>query len=314
MREQGTKRGFLGAALMLVVLTVLLAACGGGNNGGEEKENAKTVTTAFGDIQIPTSPKRIIADDYVGSLIALDAIPVGTPGLHLKNPYYVEALEGVADIGEYGNSSPEKMMELDPDLIITATDDPKRFEQMNKIASTISVPYGDLKNAHEEIAYFGELLGLEDKANAWLKDYDERIAAAKQRVDAVIQPDATFTILELGDKSVWAYGDNFGRGGQPIYQSLGRKPRADVAEELMEKQWMELSMETLAGYVGDYIVLTVGDVNEWTIDKLKADPIWGSLAAVKQNQVYIWQEERSWYYDPIAVLSQTEELADWLAK
>ncbi|WP_276209122.1 hypothetical protein [Brevibacillus laterosporus] len=50
-----------------------------------------------------------------------------------------------------------------------------------------------------------------------------------------------------------------------------------------------------------------------TLEDLKADPIWASLDAVKNNRVYIWKEERSWYFDPIAVLSQTEEIADWLA-
>lgn len=46
---------------------------------------------------------------------------------------------------------------------------------------------------------------------------------------------------------------------------------------------------------------------------VKNDPIWGTLDAARNDRVYVWKEAYSWYYDPIAVLSQTEELADWLA-
>jgi len=270
----------------------------------------KIVQTSKGDIEIPIKPVRIVADDYLGSLIALGTKPVGTPGLHIKNLYFTEALEGVEDIGDYGKSSMEKVLSLQPDLIITSENDEAKYEMLSKVTPTISIPYGELKNAHEELTYFGKLLGREAEAEAWLAKYDDRIAKAKAKVDQAIPADATFSIFEDGEKNVWTYGDNFGRGGQPIYQALGRKPPADVADEIMKKQWKELSQELLSTYAGDYIILTS---NTKTIDDLKKDPVWRTLEAVKNDRVYIWKEERSWYYDPIAVLSQTEELAAWLS-
>ncbi|MNO35457.1 Iron(3+)-hydroxamate-binding protein YxeB precursor [compost metagenome] len=269
----------------------------------------KTVTTINGEIKIPAQPKRIVAEEYLGSLIALDTIPVGAPGLTLENLYFKEALAGIADTGTYGKMSPENIIALDPDLIISGNAD--SYETLSKIAPTIIVPYGDLKDAHEELTYFGELLGKEQEAKDWLAQYDQRIAEAKAKVEAVIPADATFSILEHSDKSIWAYGDNFGRGGQPVYQALGRKPPAEVAEEIMEKQWAEISTEVLHKYAGDYLIVTD---NDRTVQDYKDDPIWGSLPAVKNNHIYVWKEERSWYYDPIAVLSQTEELAAWLTK
>lgn len=323
------------AYMWLLMVVVMLAGCGASPNGktagegsvAEPEESAlasvspvpsahadkKKVETIFGDIDIPVHPQRIVAEDYLGSLIALEVIPAGTPGLHLDNPYFAEALKGVEDIGDYGNPSLEKVIALGPDLIITSSNDKDRFEKLNKIAPTVSIPYGDLKNAHEELAYFGELLGVSDKAEAWLAQYDERIAAAKSKVDAAIGETASFSILERSEKAIWVYGDNFGRGGQPVYQALGRKPKAEVADELMEKQWMELSLEVLPQYAGDYLVVTVGSSSDWLLENFQSDPVWGSLDAVKNNRIYVWEEKRSWYYDPIAVLSQTEELAAWLA-
>ncbi|WP_339225475.1 ABC transporter substrate-binding protein [Paenibacillus sp. FSL H8-0332] len=318
------------AISLLLALTLIASGCGNNTSTSSNAASAKatgtpasspqpekaaattapafhTVTTVNGDIEVPAAPQRIVAEEYLGSLIALDTIPVGAPGLTLENMYFKEFLTGVADTGTYGKMSPENIIALNPDLIISGNAD--SYTALSQIAPTVIVPYGDLKNAHEELNYFGKLLGKEQEAAAWLADYDKRIADAKARVDAAIPAEATFSILEHADKSTWVYGDNFGRGGQPIYQSLGRKPPAGVAAEIMEKQWAELSAETLGKYAGDYLVITD---NTRTAQDFQADPIWGSLPAVKNGKIYVWKEERSWYYDPIAVLAQTEELADWL--
>ncbi|KOP66964.1 ABC transporter substrate-binding protein [Bacillus sp. FJAT-18019] len=316
----------------MLFMAFMISACGTGETGngsngegvqtttanssqaGEansvEEAGVKTVSTINGDIEIPVNPQRIVAEEYLGSLIALDVIPVGAPGLTIQNYYFKDFLQGIEDIGDYGKPSIEKIVALNPDLIITGNGE-KTYEQLSKIAPTIVIPYGDLKNAQEELTYFGELFGKEEEAKTWLEAYDRRIAEAKAKVDAVVPADATFSIMEDGEKSTWVYGDNFGRGGQPVYQALGRKPPSGIAAEIMEKQWAELSAEMVSQYAGDYIIMTA---NTRTIEDFKADPIWSTLSAVKKGQMYIWPEERSWYYDPLAVLAQTEELAEWLSK
>ena len=228
----------LGLLLIVMTLVLTVVACGNTNNNqstagnsngpktsnavtdekiNDEEQNFKIITTINGEIKVPTHPKRIVAEEYLGSLIALDMIPVGAPGLTLDNMYFKEALAGVADTGAYGQMSSEKIIELAPDLIISGI--AENYEILSKIAPTITIPYGDLKNAHEELTYFGELLGLEQEAKAWLDNYDKVIAEAKQKVDQVIPEDASFSIIENTAGSTYAYGDNFGRGGQAVYQA-----------------------------------------------------------------------------------------------
>lgn len=307
-----------------LALPLLLSACGsaGENNGNKmgngassesdnkvsaSKTELKSVQTMNGEIEIPAHPQRIVAEEYLGSLIPLEVIPVGAPGLTLNNVYFREALKGVADTGVYGKMNLERILDLNPDLILSANND--NYAHLSKIAPTVVVPWGDLKNAHEELTYFGELLDKQEEAETWLQSYDERIAKARARVEQAIPAEASFSILEVTDKSIFVYGDNFGRGGQPVYQALGRKPPEKVAAEIMEKQWAEISTEKLPDYAGDYLVITS---NNLTLEDLRQDPMWGTLPAIKSGKVYVWKEERSWYYDPVAVLSQTEELAAWL--
>ncbi|WP_286927189.1 MULTISPECIES: ABC transporter substrate-binding protein [Lysinibacillus] len=297
-------------ASLFVGLLLLLTACGNTTTPAtKESESADTkkVQTMNGEIEIPINPKRIVAEEYIATLIVLNVKPIGAPGLTLENYYLKDALKGVTSIGTYGKPSTEKIIGLKPDLIITGNGD--NYEALSKIAPTVVIPYGELKDAHEELTYFGQLLGKEQEAKEWLAQYDQKIADAKAQVDAIISADASFSIIEDAGKKLYVYGDNFGRGGQPVYQALGRKPPPKFADEIMEKQWTEISEEMLTEYAGDYIILTA---DTRTLEDFKKDPIWSSLPAVKNDHLYIWPEERSWYYDPTAVLAQVEELTKWL--
>lgn len=278
------------------------------SNKPQTEAQTRVITTIKGDIEIPSHPERIVVDLYLGSFIALNVKPIGTPELNLKNPYFSEALAGVENIGEYESVSLEKIIDLQPDMIVTGNE--AAYEQYSKIAPTIVVPYGELKNTHEELTYFGKSLGKEAEAEAWLADYDQRIAAAKAKVESAIPSDAVFSVMQDWGGNTGVFGDNFGRGGQAVYQALGLKPPAKVAEQLMKEQIVEVSGEKLSDFAGDYIILTSDTL---TLAELKTEPIWKLIDAVKNDRVYIWSKERSWYFDPIATLSQTEELANWLA-
>lgn len=317
---------------ILLSLTLLLSACSTGvasnSSGDASRSNStssstntvtaenqskslepRTVSTVKGDITIPAEPKRIVVDLYLGSLIALGIKPVGTPEMNLKNPYFIKSLEGVQNIGEYETISLEKVLELEPDLIVTGN--PDLFDSFSKIAPTLVVPYGELKNTHEEIAYFGEVLNKEKESEAWLTDYDARIADAKKRVGEAIDPQAEVSVMQFYDKAPLAFGDNFGRGGQAVYSALGLNPPADKKEILMKDQLVEVSSEAIPEFAGDYIILTADNL---TLEELKSKPVWSSLDAVKNDRVFIWNPDRSWYFDPIATLDQTEELAAWFTK
>ncbi|AIQ57586.1 AraC family transcriptional regulator [Paenibacillus borealis] len=294
------------ASVLLLSFILLLSACG--TNGAKEQPQTKSVTTVNGEVEVPLHPQRIVAGEYLGSLIAVGITPIGTSDHHIKNPYFQEYLKDVENIGE-GNGNVEKILALEPDLIIMDDMYPELNEQMSKIAPTVVIPYASLKTVHEEVSYFGDLLGRDKEAKSWLDDYDTRIASAKDKVLQVIPADSTFSVIESSDNSLMAVGTSFGKGGQPIYNGFGFKPPAEIAAEMADPGWASFSAEVLPKYAGDYIILTS---DSETLNGLRADPIWGALPAVKNNHVFLWTSDRSGYWDPIAILSQTEELAAWL--
>lgn len=325
-----TKKRFSGLLLMLAII-MILAACNSGTGSGtteptaagSESTTSSTETNTdssgatriykslSGDVEIPAEPKRIVTDMYVSDLLALGIKPVGSIKYYLENPFYADQVEGIENIGDRGAVSLEKVVALDPDLIITYSDKAEEIESYQKIAPTVVIPYGTFTNVEDEIRGFGELMNKSEEAEAWLKTYDERIEAARAKVKAVIKPEETFSILEVSDKSYYGYGDNFGRGGQAVYRALELAPLEITKKELMgDTQWKEISREVVGDYAGDHIFLTVGENNK----NYQGDAIWQSLPAVKNNQVYELLEDRYWYFDPIAIQGQAEEFADMIVE
>ncbi|WP_413374264.1 ABC transporter substrate-binding protein [Paenibacillus taichungensis] len=324
------KKRFSGLLLMLAII-MILAACNSGTGSGTTEPTAagsesttdstetntdssgatRIYKSLSGDVEIPAEPKRIVTDMYVSDLLALGIKPVGSIKYYLENPFYADQVEGIENIGDRGAVSLEKVVALDPDLIITYSDKAEEIESYQKIAPTVVIPYGTFTNVEDEIRGFGELMNKSEEAEAWLKTYDERIEAARSKVKSVIKPEETFSILEVSDKSYYGYGDNFGRGGQAVYRALELTPLEITKKELMgDTQWKEISREVVGDYAGDHIFLTVGENNK----NYQGDSIWQSLPAVKNNQVYELQEDRYWYFDPIAIQSQAEEFADMIVE
>ncbi|MDT0124519.1 ABC transporter substrate-binding protein [Paenibacillus sp. RRE4] len=317
---------FSGLLLMLAML-MILAACGSGagtevtpgtseastdSSSGSATSDAKRIYKSLsGDVEIPAEPKRIVTDMYVSDLLAIGVKPVGAIQYYLENPFYSDQVAGIESIGDRNAVSIEKVAALNPDMIITYSNQAQEIENYQKIAPTVVIPYGTFTNVPDEIRGFGELMNKSKEAEAWLKTYDERIQAARTKVKAVIRPEETFSILEVSDKSYYGYGDNFGRGGQAVYRALELAPLERTRKELMgDTQWKEISREIVGDYAGDHIFLTVGENNK----NYKGDSVWKSLPAVKNNQVYELQEDRYWYFDPIAIQGQAEELADMIVK
>lgn len=322
------------AAALVMGLALLLSACGGGgalpNQAGApaaavqsvatesvntsssqqaQSTATKVVNTIFGDVEIPAQAKRIAAIQYLSSIVAVKGTPIATTTRIMENPYFDGLVDDIEIVGASGSEvSMEKLIDLEPDLIIVMTSSEAEYEMFSKVAPTIAIPYGAFSSIEEEVKFFGELLGRKTEATEWLNDYDARVAKARSRVEAVIPADATFRVIQDTDKVITAFSADFGRGGQAIYENLGRRAPEQHWEELKKEQYQQISKEVLEEYAADYMVLTT----EKSLDEIRSDPFWSKLDAVKNNRVYVWSNKRSYFIDPVSVLYQTEELADWL--
>ncbi|BBI33335.1 TroA family protein [Cohnella abietis] len=102
---------------------------------------------------------------------------------------------------------------------------------------------------------------------------------------------------------VYAYGANFGRGGEILYGEFGLKAPKRIQKEAIEgtSGWASLSLEALPEYAGDYIFI------EDSGSGVEVDNVvWKSLPAVNSNHVYAIDPAKFSFVDPLSLDKQLE--------
>lgn len=268
------------------------------------EEATRTVKHLMGETKIPAHPQRIVADQYLGHLLALGIKPVGARGDILKSPFLQDQIDGIVDTGS--SISPEKVLELKPDLIILQ--EGELYEQMSKIAPTIVFEYGKL-NTLEQLELFGDILGKQTEAAAWKSRFDAKAAAYREQLAQTIGKDETVSIIELWAEGPFVFGNNWGRGGFSLYNALGLKAPKIIEDEILDKeQYRMISMEVLPDYAGDYVFLTVYAENNGDLKakEIQNDPIWKSLPAYKNNRIFLLNIDDMAAGDPISLEKQMD--------
>ncbi|XID94949.1 ABC transporter substrate-binding protein [Paenibacillaceae bacterium WGS1546] len=315
-RHKGLSR-YIAAALACMLVMTVLAACGGENkadtDGNSEADKPKTriIETVMGKVEIPAEPKRIVAQGYLATMLALDIKPIGAPFWDIESPHIKSLTDGIADIGTIEASNVEKILELDPDLIVTLSNDPVIYEHLNKIAPTLVYPYGTFEEAREEVRAFGEILGKEKEAEAWVASFDEAVAQAKEKIKGVVKEGETVSLMGGFNKDLYVYSHESWRGAQAIYEHLGLR-RPPLVQEMKEADEPSkvISLESVADYMGDYLFLEAGENAGFN----PGDPLWKELKPIKNDRVFILDTDYFWPYDPIAVKAQVDLVAEMLVE
>jgi iron complex transport system substrate-binding protein len=301
---------------LVMSLVLIVSACSNGSSSDSSKDskdsnNNQKETVTFkadnGDIEVPKNPKRVVvlADSYVGYLLELGIKPVAIPQLAMNNPYFEGMLDGVEEVS---SDAVEKIMELEPDLIITLSTD-ENIKQLEKIAPTVAFEWGK-KDYLETVTQIGKLVNKEKEANAWLDEWNKKVEANKGKVQEAIG-DKTVSIMETFSKGVYVFGDNYARGGEVIYDALELKAPEKVQKEVIEKAgFAEVSLEAIPEYAGDYIFFGkwAGEASE--NDKIEKSSVWQGLPAVKEGHVYPLDPRTSFFSDPISL----EKTMDFVVK
>ncbi|GLX67579.1 ABC transporter substrate-binding protein [Paenibacillus glycanilyticus] len=269
-----------------------------GNNSGVETVEPDSgdaepaaATQLFQDwtghsVEVPTLPKRIIFHgETTGDLAALGVNPVGIMQSSVDGTLSKEHFKDAQDIGFPFNV--EKALDLTPDLIIFGNADEEQYVQISKVAPTVT--FDTFGSLDERLTKLGQLLGKQEEAGQWLESYHAKEAAMWKAIrDGGIGENVTATVFTMypGDR-LFAMA-NTGLS-QILYDEGGMKPTPLVQEALDAGQgFVEISLEKLSEYAGDYIFLLTPVDAEAVSDteELKKSKVWNGLDAVKNGKVY----------------------------
>ncbi len=230
--------------------------------------------------------------------MSLDVPLAGIDAWAIDNPNYEPYLDGVEEVSE---ENLEKIIELDPDLIIGYST-LQNIDKLEQIAPTVTYTYGkvDYLTQHLEI---GKLLNKEDEAQAYVDDFKERAQTAGEEVKAEIGEDATVSVIENFDKQLYVFGDNWGRGTEILYQEMGLNMPEKVKEMALTDGFYALSQEVLPEYMGDYVIFSKDSEQD---NSFQETDLYQNTPAVKNDQVFEADAKKLYFNDPISLDYQLE--------
>ncbi|KOR89699.1 ABC transporter substrate-binding protein [Paenibacillus solani] len=237
-------------------------------------------------VEIPVSPKRIIfSGETYSDLFALSVQAIGTDMDRVKGSVYEDKTQNVEDIGF--PISYEKVLALNPDLIIVANPDETAYEQLSKIAPTLM--FDTFAPLEQRLPELGDILGKKPEAEQWVTDYQAKADAMWQQLKSVgMQPDETASVFTYypGDRLFVMASTGL---SQVLYHPSGFKPTPNIQQLLDEETgFKEISMEKLPEFAGDriFILNPVQPEAQKSTQDMMNSPIWANLPAVKAGYVY----------------------------
>ncbi|HFU4433106.1 TPA: ABC transporter substrate-binding protein [Streptococcus suis] len=302
------------AIFSLFVGLVFLTACSTSSSSTDVELSSMPKIegiTYHGDI--PKNPKKVVnfAYSYTGYLLQL-GIDVSSYSLDLEenSPAFGDKLK---DVPQLTTADTEAIAAQKPDVILVFAGD-DNLETLKEIAPVIEITYGK-SDYLKMLTDVGQIFGKEKEAQAWLDQWDEKVATAKEELKGLIDTSSTFTVMDFFDKNIFLYGNNFGRGGELVYRALGFSAPAKVQEDIISKEgWFGVSQEALPEYVGDYVLVNVNDKTKEAAASLKESDIWKNLHAVKNGHVIEVDYNLFYFSDPMSLDLQIDAFVSAIQK
>ncbi|WP_337101130.1 ABC transporter substrate-binding protein [Paenibacillus sp. YIM B09110] len=311
--------------ILVVGISIVIAGCSGGENinnqhneditsSSESNDSNKDkfprkVMGGYGEIEVKTEPKRIVTTNYEDNVLALGLTPLGSH----RNPddedghfdYLGEQLKDVELVGDYNAFNFEKMISLQPDLIISTKYDydEEKYKDLSKVAPVLTIDFTTM-SWQEVHMVIGQALGKENEAKDFIDKYNKREAEVKEKLKAALEG-KNVTYINPNENNFWVWGTKTSNDVGPfLYQTIGLEPTPGLTDD-----GGELTLEGLASLDPDVLFVS----NSYYSEEYKESAIWKNLKAVKNDQVYTLDKDfRIKMYYPIGASQNLEELVSLL--
>ncbi|MDR1405401.1 MAG: ABC transporter substrate-binding protein [Candidatus Methanoplasma sp.] len=275
---------------------VLIRENGNGNETSTEDGEGwpRIITDAGGNVvELEKKPERIalLHTVYLEYLLALGVVPAASAGASVGTAAdavntwatlesYRDSTENIIDLGSARELSLEAILDSDPDVIITFVGHAGVdiiYDRLVMIAPVVLMNYSD--TWQEQMKDLAEIVGKESEALKVIEEIEEIVYSAKNTLSS---KDKTFAIFRTGG------GKSFiTRGDAGYYEMFGLKAPQGWPTEMGPV----LTLEAVAGMNPDYIVFQdTLSASKMFVESQEAFATWGALEAVKNNNVFFFDD------------------------
>ncbi|WP_174802529.1 ABC transporter substrate-binding protein [Martelella limonii] len=249
---------------------------------------AREITDAMGTVEVPDEPQRVVVltNEGTEALLALGVTPVGAVNSWQGDPWWdhIESQMGDAEpVGVESAVNLELVAALEPDLIIgNRQRQEDLYPQLSAIAPTVMS--GELRGDWKvNLALYAEALGLSEKGDAVIADYDAKVAGLREKLGNATDEAVSVVRFVPGQIRIYQL-DSF---SGVLLKDVGfNRP----ANQNVEDFAIRTGKESIPDMDGDRIFYFTWDEGNGEGEALEqdvlSDPLWQSLSAVKAGKVH----------------------------
>lgn len=262
--------------LLALSLVLSLGLCAVAEGTALNDQLGRTVT-------LEQTPQRIVSGYYISSsaLIALgleDKL-VGIEAKANKRPIYSLSAPALIDLPNVGTAKEfdlEGCIALNPDLVILPAKLKNAAETLEQLGIPVLLVNPESGEQLEQmIALLGQATGTQERAEELL----DFIAGQRENLETLLAEAEKPRVYLAGNSTLLS------TAGANMYQSdmMVLAGGENVAAELSDTYWAEISYEQLLAWNPEYIVLA-SDAS-YTVEEVLADPNLADCTAVKNGNV-----------------------------
>ncbi|KUE79944.1 ABC transporter substrate-binding protein [Aeromonas schubertii] len=250
--------------------------------------DSRRVTDADGNtLSVPAHPTRVVvlSEIDLDTALTLGVQPVGTSNGRGQNtlPRYLlpKAGTGIAIVGDLDNPNLERLIDLEPDLILTGQTKPELLQLLNEIAPTVVT--GKWGEPWKTVFARGaRALGREAEAEAFLKRYAERLQESHTRLAA--HQGERLSIVRWNPKGPsYMHGSTF---ASSVVTEMGlTRPPHQIGDRTPHSA--ALSLESLNLLDGDWLVIGTLSTSGDAVDAMRQaeqTPAFQQLTAIRSKR------------------------------
>ncbi|MFG6667150.1 ABC transporter substrate-binding protein [Halomonas sp. HNIBRBA4712] len=254
---------------------------------------AREVSTAFGEVDVPDAPTRIVTlhEGALDTSLAVGVTPLGavtSRGVDTVADYFGEYtdLDELQIVGVPRETNIEAVLRLEPDLILAPSQLPdEQYQLLSRIAPTV-VPDADgltRDGWRDEARLYAQALDKEEELERVFGDIDERAASIKSRIEEAGEGGNAYVVRWMPGGPMVMSAELFATG---VLAATGieaedgglvaeGRPHSDV-----------LSLENLSQIDGDWLFLaTLNEDGEQALEAARQSSAFERLDVVQAGHV-----------------------------
>ncbi|MBD2346217.1 iron-siderophore ABC transporter substrate-binding protein [Anabaena subtropica FACHB-260] len=252
----------------------------------------RTVKHELGESCIPFHPKRIIVTDQesLEILVALGLKPIATTTANRvgnKTPILKDKIDVIIDLGKESSLNLEKVIKLNPDLIVGFTISPHNYQLFSQIAPTVSIDFTE-RNWKKTFLQFANVVDKTQLATQMLAEYQERVKKLKfdfaQKLGNIkISVMRFYTTLQFTQ-----FMNKLSFPVSILYELNLSIPleQIQVSGNTPNVSYNNVSLERVDLLESDAMFIALDPGAKENFQKYQNSPLWHTLNVVKNNRVY----------------------------